>query len=73
MKNRVGSQFLSLPITNILTPRELMKMQATKVNLMFVLALAISVACFFLMDLFVSADGNDFSIPCAIVSSIVKI
>ena len=49
-----------------------MKMQATKVNLMFVLALAISVACFFLMDLFVSAESNESSVPCAIVSSIEK-
>ena len=46
-----------------------MRKKKVQANLMFVLALTISIICFFLMDSFVAAEGNAKpNISCSVVS-----
>ena len=48
--------------------RKNLKTRPTQVNLMLILALILSIVCFFLMDFFVSAEEDAApSVPCSVV------
>ncbi|KAL5253244.1 hypothetical protein ACHWQZ_G013126 [Mnemiopsis leidyi] len=65
--------FLLLTLLAIIPNKKSLKMRPTQINVMLVLALTLSIICFFLMDFFVAADEDAApSISCSVVAFLLN-